>query len=691
MSKPTKATDAFRTARQPAKRPEKKRSPVGPPRRKLRFVRGIFNLAVILVLLAAAFVGGSYLYFVESNEQGLSETNPPLPENSYIYDRNGAEIAYVRARENRETVGADRLGRYLPEAVIAIEDRRFGEHVGVDFEGLGRAAWNDLRAGRVEEGGSTITEQLMKNVFFPEEERYEASFARRFAQANLAFSYERRHTKGEILTNYLNTVYFGEGAYGAEVAARSYFGKSASELTLGESAALAGFLHAPSTYGGGDAQGTERATERRDEVLGLMEEQGMISSAERARAQGEPLVFSPAPTPDLSGYETFVDGVRREVEAQIGRDAFGSGGLRIQTTLDATMQRAAEEAASEVLYAPDDPSAAVVSIEPQSGAVRAVVGQDGSFNLALDARRQPGSAFKPFVLAEAAERNISPESLFLSQSVEFGQGEYVINNNYLVERGPLSLLSALAESDNTVFVRLGMYLSLESVVDTARALGIESRLDANAGTVIGGSSAAVSPFEMASSYATFAANGVYREPYSVKSIERVGFGNSETVYGREVAGERVLGSNQAAAVTAAMRGVVENGTASRFHDLDRELGKPSAGKTGTTDDYVDAWYVGYTPRLATAVWVGYPDGSRSMAGVHGIEEAGGETLPLDLWALYMARATEEDPVIEFSEPDFDLMRYLDESGYEAGENRDVGRGAAVTPQREGRQRTGSAS
>lgn len=676
-------TNSFQTTRKARKRPEKK--PSGrTPRRLLRFVRGVFNLAVILTILTIAFVGGSYFYIVESNLDGLSSRYPDLPENSYVYDGEGNEVAFIPASENRETVSGDELGRYLPDAVVAIEDRRFEEHVGVDFEGLGRAAWTDLRAGQVEEGGSTVTEQLMKNIFFPEEERYNASFARRFAQANLAFSYERRHTKAEIMTAYLNTVYFGNGAYGAEVAAGRYFGKSAADLDLPESAALAGFLHAPSTYGGDDAESIERGTERRNEVLRLMAEQGMISNAERIRAQGAPLVFDPATTADYPEYATFVEKVRREVQAQLGDDAFERGGLRITTTLDRSMQRDAEQSVSEVLYAPGDPSAAVVSVEPQSGAVRAIVGQDGSFNLALDARRQPGSAFKPFVLAEAMERDISPESLFLSRSLSFGDGEYVINNYDFAERGPISILDALAESDNTVFVRLGMYLGLKNVIDTAHALGIESPLEATAATAIGGAETGVSPLEMASAYATFASNGVRRETYTVQSIRRVGFGDDETVYEHEPTGERVLDGDQAAAATEVMRGVVEDGTASRFHDLDDEIGKPSAGKTGTTDDYVDAWYVGYTPRLSTAVWVGYPDGNRSMVGVHGLKEAGGETLPLDLWSVYMARATDTDPVLDFPEANLDRMRPLDRSSYE------VPTADAAVPNERGRRNEGRA-
>lgn len=656
-----------------------------PERRRLgwfsRLFRAVFNLAVISAVLVAVTVVGAYFSVVGRLGDDFDSRYPELPENSYVYGADGEVVGEFIGREDRKTVSHYDLGRYLPMAVTALEDRRFEDHVGVDFEGLGRAAYTDIRAGEVEEGGSTITEQLMKNLYVPDEDRYRVSFWRRFVQASLAFSYERSHSKDEIMTSYLNTVYFGNGAYGAEVASERYFGKSAGKLSLPEAATLAAFLHAPSSYTnveGGDSY--ERATERRNQALSRMEEQGMISDQQRARAQGTPLTFDPKPKADYSLYEPFLEKVRREARAELGPESFDRGGLRIQTTLDTDMQAGAVESSGEVLYAPGDPSAAVVSIEPQSGAIRAISGKKGNFQLALDARRQPGSSFKPIVLAAALKRNISPESIYLSRELDLGGdgSEYVINNYDYAERGGISLYEALAESDNTVFARLGMYLGMDDVVRTARELGVKSPLEAEAATAIGGAETGVSPLEMASVYATFAGGGVYREPYAVENIARSSFGEDETVYDHDPVGRRVMSGDQAAAATDVMRGVVENGTASRFHDLDRELNKPSAGKTGTTDDYVDAWYVGYTPRLSTAVWVGYPEGNRSMVGVQGLSEAGGETLSLDLWALYMARATEGQPELGFREPDLSRFRVLDRSYYAGSETPDLASGDAET-------------
>ena len=613
-------------------------------------LRILFNLALILTVASAIALVGSYFFVIEEHGERLDRKYPELVQDSYVYDINGNKVGEFAVEESRETVGFDAFGEHLPRAVIAVEDRRFYDHFGVDPEGVVRAAWTDLRAREVQEGGSTITEQLMKNLFVPEDERFEVSFWRRFVQSALAFSYERHHTKEEILTAYLNTVYFGNGAYGAEVAAQRYFGKSAKDLTLSEAAALAGFLDAPSTYfSTGDTEGSEHATQSRDTVLRLMEEQGMISAQQMREAQSVSLEYVPAPSPAEPVFEPFLERVRREVEERLGHEALGRGGLRIHTTLKPELQRAAVEESDAVLSEPGDPSAAVVTVEPQSGAIRALAGQAGGFNLALDARRQPGSAFKPIVLAAALKENISPESVYVSRELNLSfQDEYYVINNYdFVERGEISIYEAMAKSDNTVFVQLAADVGLQRVITTAKGLGITTPIEPYPSTAIGGLGAGVSPLEMASAYATFAGGGIHREPYAVERVERVSYGEREDLYDHLITGRRVMTGNQAAVANEVLRGVVEEGTASIFHDLDEEIGRPSAGKTGTTNNFADAWYVGYTPRLCTSVWVGYPEGRRSMVGVHGIEEPNGETLPMDVWSAYMARATEGDPTLGF--------------------------------------------
>ncbi len=627
----------------------------------LRTLRVLFNLTLILALLWVITLVGAYWYVVGKYGDRLDRKYPELMQDSYVYDANGNKIGEFSVEESRETVGFDGFGKNLPRAVVAVEDRRFYDHQGVDPEGVLRAAWTDLRSQEVQEGGSTITEQLMKNLFIPEDERFKVSFWRRFVQSALAFSYERHHTKQEILTAYLNTVYFGNGAYGAETAAQRYFGKDARDLTLPEAATLAGFLDAPSTYfSTGETKGSEAAKASRDTVLRLMEEQGMISRDQMSEAQSVPLQYAPAPPPEAPVFEPFMERVRREVERELGPEALGRGGLRIYTTLRPELQREAVEVSKQTLSQPDDPSAAVVTIEPQSGAIRALAGQDEGFDLPLDARRQPGSAFKPIVLAAALKENISPQSVYVSRELNFDfQNEhYVVNNYDFIERGPITVTDALAESDNTVFVQLAADVGLERVVRTAKALGITTPVDPYPSTAIGGLGIGVSPLEMASAYATFAGGGIHRAPYAVERVERVSYGEREDLYDHRLIGRRVMTGNQAAIANGVLHGVVEDGTATMFHDLDEEIGHPSAGKTGTSNDFVDAWYVGYTPRLCTSVWVGYPEGRRSMVGVHGLDEPNGEILPMDIWSTYMARATEEDPPLDFPEGDTSGFKVL---------------------------------
>ncbi len=628
-------------------------------------VRLSLAFLVAMVVMVAGFAG-LYFYLVQEYRVQLDQRYPDLAQNSHVYDADGTEIATLPAEQSRETVGSDGLGEHLPRAVVAIEDRRFYEHFGVDFEGLARAAWTDLRSWSVEEGGSTVTEQLAKNLFVPEEQWMEVSFWRRLNQSALAFAYERNHTKEEILTAYLNTVYFGQGAYGAELAAQRYFGKSARELTLSEAAALAGFLHAPSTYGAGTASGIERAEARRDQVLAIMAGEGMISPAERREAAAAGMEFAPTEPPDDPVYNPFLDKVRREVQEQLGDDALARGGLEIKTSLDPALQRAATASAEEVLSGTDDPSAAVATVEPQTGAIRALAGQAGDFNLALDARRQPGSSIKPLVLATALRQYVSPDTVYVSREldIEFQGTDYVIENYDNVERGPITVGKAMVESDNSVFVQLAADLGFSNVAGTAEALGITTPVEPYPSTAIGGLGTGVSVLDMASSYATFAGAGIYREPYAVESVTWRYFGEEEQVYSHRVSGRRVLSGNQAAAVTEVLRRVVEDEEATGGQDLDGRLGRPSAGKTGTTDDFVDAWYVGYTRRLSTAVWVGYPEGRRPMVNIHGLEEVNGRTLPLDIWADYMDEATGASPQLDFPEADYEEFSTLDR-GYAA--------------------------
>lgn len=625
---------------------------------------GFLWLVIVLLGLAAA----SYSVIVNSHKDALGQRYPDLVQNSLVYDLDGKPVGEFRAAESRQTVGSKDISENLARAVVAIEDQRFYQHRGVDFEGIGRALWTDVRARGIQEGGSTVTEQLMKNLFIPPDQRGSASPWRRFTQASLAVAYERQHSKTEILTSYLNTVYFGDGAYGAEVAAQRYFGKSARDLTLPEAATLAGFLHSPSNYRAKGEVGL--ATARRNEVLKHMQEQGMISASQLAGAESTPVVFSPAPPPENPDYQPFLEKVRRDVEARLGPESLKQGGLRIYTTLDPALQETAVSNTAAVLDQAGDPSAALVSVEPATGAIRALTGQSQGFNLALDARRQPGSAFKPFVLAAALKENISPKTLYVSKNLNLNLDgrKYAVKNYGGVQRGTIPVDTAMAASDNTVFVQFALDIGLQKVVQAATEAGITTPLDPYPSTALGGLRVGVSALDMASAYATFAAGGIHRTPYSVERVDRESFGQVSSLYRHAPDDRRVMSANQAAAETQVLRGVVQRGTASQYHYLDSEIGRPSAGKTGTTDDFVDAWYVGYTPQLSTAVWVGYPEGRRPMQGVHGLPVVNGENFPLDIWAAYMRDATAGTPVTAFPVADMSGFKRLT-TGYAVAANR----------------------
>ncbi|HZC19192.1 MAG TPA: penicillin-binding transpeptidase domain-containing protein, partial [Rubrobacteraceae bacterium] len=393
--------------------------------------------------------------------------------------------------------------------------------------------------------------------------------------------------------------------------------------------------------------------DRRNEVLERMEQQGMISAEDLSEAEDSPLEFAPDPPPEDSAYEPFKEAVRREVENKLGSDALKQGGLQIYTTLDPNFQKEAVSSIDKTLYRSDDPSGAVASVAPQSGAIRALAGQEDDFNLALDARRQPGSSFKPFVLATALKEFVSPDTTtYVSHNLDLDyQGEkYQVQNYDGVERGRISLDQAMSDSDNTVYVQLALDLGLNNVTGTAKAMGVTTPVDPYPATAIGGLGTGVGVLEIASAYSTFAAGGIHRDPYAIERVDSLSFGETNSVYDHKIEGRRVLSGNQAAA-TEVLRRIVQSGTASFYHNLDKEIGHPSAGKTGTTDDFVDAWYVGYTPRLATAVWVGYPEGRTPMRNVHGESVVNGETLPMDIWSTYMAAATSGDPVLDFPSPD----------------------------------------
>ncbi len=622
---------------------------------------GLFSVSLISVVSFFAFFGYTYARVAEDLPELDQYSATELAQTSIVYDREGDVVDELHGVQNRFVVGLDEISPNLRDAVIAIEDHRFHEHRGIDFEAVGRAAGENVQNLSIREGGSTITQQLVKNTYIAQEQRQIPSLQRKMTEASLAWQYEEEHTKEEILEQYLNTVYFGANAYGVEAAAHTYYDKQAADLDLAEAAMLAGIINLPGTYD--PVSDPESARARRDVVLDRMLEYGYIDEAQHAGALAEDLNLSRGDVEPADDNEYFLDAIRKELAQEYGDEAVYEGGLKIYTTLDPRLQGLATTAVDRVVDpSSGDPSASLVSVEPSTGAVRAMVGgsdfEQVKFNLATQGKRQPGSSFKTFVLAEAIRQGVSPDTGYVSGDLEVDMGEnaepYEVQNYNYVERGPISIKTATEQSDNTVFVQLALDLGLDEVADTANELGIESRPETYPSMAIGGLGEGVTPLEMASSYSTLANSGTRMEPYLIERVTKEESGEEVTVEEHELEDTKVLSRDQAAAVTQTLRGVVDRGTAGRYRNLNEELGRPSAGKTGTTELFVDAWYMGYVPQLSTSVWVGYPEERRPMIYVRGFPEINGENFPLDIWSLYMQEAVRDLPVQRLDTPSSDL-------------------------------------
>jgi penicillin-binding protein 1A len=564
-----------------------------------------------------------------------------LAQNGYIYDRSGRHVlAVLRGSQARVLVGRDDIAGVMKQAIVAVEDKRFFEHRGVDLRAILRAVWADIRNKSAVQGGSTITQQFIKNAYVSSQ----SSVARKLKEAALAWQLEQQWSKDRILTAYLNTIYFANGAYGVEQASREYFHHPASELTLPEAALLAGIPQDPSRY---DPVSSPRAARgRRALVLSLMLQQHMITPAAYRAA-----VLARLPDPEsvrLPGTQGpapyFVNYVKQLLIDGYGAQEVFGGGLRVKTSIDLGIQDAAREAIKKWLENEDGPSAALVAIDPRTGAVLAMVGgnnfRENQFNLAVQGERQPGSAFKPFVLATALQDGISPETHFESKPVEIPIGGRVwqVNNYEDDYLGDITVETGTIYSDNAVYAQLTSLVDPGAVARTARRLGVRSPLRNYFSIGLGAQ--AVNPLEMARAFSAFA-NGGFRvdgslkglknHPRAILSVGRPGSGTQQNAPDRA----RVLRPETAALATSLLQEVVQQGTGRRAQ---LSGGRPTAGKTGTTENYGDAWFVGYTPQLVAAVWVGYPNVLRPMlTDFHGDPVAGG-TYPALIWKAFMERA-----------------------------------------------------
>ncbi|HEX5937304.1 MAG TPA: PBP1A family penicillin-binding protein [Actinomycetota bacterium] len=579
---------------------------------------------------------------------------PPLAQTTMLLDRDGKEVAALHAAVDRHEIGFADMPRPLVRAVVAVEDADFFRHDGVDPSAIVRATWANVTSGSLSQGGSTITQQYVKNVLTGAER----SIARKVREAILAVKLEHTSTKREILEGYLNTVYLGHGAYGVQAAAKTYFGRDARELTALQSATLAGLIAAPSARD--PFVHPAEATEARDAALSRMVEVGWLSATRARRLQARPLGLADEPVV-RSEAAHFMEYVRRSLAAGYGLDAIYRGGFRVRTTLDTDWQRRAERAVGANLPARAGPEAALVAIDPRTGAIRAMVGGrdfgKSEFNLATQGRRQAGSAFKPFVLLAALEQGISPLELRDGPSTitirdpfcETKGAPWTVSNAGDQWAGTMTLEQAMAGSVNTIYAQVTVEVGPEAVADVARRMGIRSRLAPVCSIGLGTSE--VTPLEMTSAFATLAARGVYMEP---TAIERVRGANGGILQGPlptlADAGSQAVGTEHADAATRVLQGVVEHGTGTAAW----LVGRPVAGKTGTAARATDAWFCGYVPQLATCVWVGYPGATRPMRDVAGEPEVYGGTIPARIWHDFMAAATAEMDVAGFAPGSYEL-------------------------------------
>ncbi len=571
-----------------------------------------------------------------------------LQKDGVIYDSTGDRVlARLVGSESRKIIPSAEIAPVMKQAIVAIEDKRFFEHRGVDVRGIVRAVWQDVRNKSVVQGGSTITQQFVKNAYLTSKR----SLSRKLKEAALSWQLDQVWSKDRILTAYLNTIYFGNGSYGIERAAQVYFGHGASKLTTAEAALLAGIPADPSRYN--PVTDPKAAHQRRREVLQAMVDQKDITYNEFRKANRTPL---PKPEdihqPGVRGpAQYFVDYVKQQLVDRYGtRKVFG-GGLVVKTSIDLELQQRARNAISHWLHGPNMPTAALVALDPRDGRVLAMVGgqnyRQSQFNLAVQGERQPGSSFKPFVLATALEQGISPATSLESKPVTIALGDrnWYVHNYEGSNLGWIDLTSATAYSDNTVYAQLTNIVRPAKVAETARRLGITRRL--NPYFAIGLGADPVSPLEMARAFAAFAYGGKRIDGKLIANRPRVVLainGQNNTPRPRQV-----ISQTNARIVTDILQKVVQYGTGKRAALPDR----PVAGKTGTTENYGDAWFVGYTPQMVVAVWVGYPNTLRPMLTEFNGDPVAGGTYPALIWKSFVETALrhENDAPQSFPAPE----------------------------------------
>jgi membrane peptidoglycan carboxypeptidase len=596
-----------------------------------------------------------------------AKSDIPLPSEldtaqaTVIEYADGAPMGQI-AKENRTDIKLADVPPHVRDAVLAAEDRSYYSHSGISVTGIARAAYQDVRGGGAHQGGSTITQQYARNAFLSRKK----TFARKFREAVISVKLDRKYSKDQVFEWYLNTIYFGRGAYGVEAAAQTYFGVPAKRLTVEQGALLAALIRSPE---GGDPSANPETSKRRwKSVLdGMVEtkklDRATADSAEFPKTRARKAVSGKSGDAGSGPIGYVIESVRAELKRNgFTEDQILTGGLRVRTTIDRRRQAAAVKAVQEVLDDPShDPPAALVAIEPGTGKVVAMYGgrdfggkgDKSFFNYAIDGRRQPGSSFKPFVLAAALDDGVSLRSRFDGRSPQTF-ANYPVSNFGDEQFGQIDLVQATAHSVNTVYVPLGMEVGVDKTMDMVHRLGVSEKIDckANRDASLYLGTCDLAPIDSASAFATFAARGKSAKWHLVSEVrDRKG----KKSYTAKIDKKEALSEGEAADATHALRAVVEEGTARRA-----QIGRPAAGKTGTTQDNTNAWFSGYVPQLAATVWMGYEpkdDGSGKAAipplrDIQGVNEVTGGTLPAMIWNAFMTAALEGVPVQDFPPPVF---------------------------------------
>jgi penicillin-binding protein 1A len=619
-----------------SQRIRRRRNGHGRPRNK-----ALLGVLVVLVVIGAAGLSAvGYVVSIAASAPSLSSLKERDPgSNSEVLAADGSRLGFIQADELRLPAKGREFPQVLKDATIAIEDRRFYQHKGVDYEGLVRAAVKNLLSHKTVQGGSTITMQLARNLYISKEKTYQ----RKIREAKVAEEIENEHTKAWILDKYLNTVPYGtvggQSAIGSKAAARIYFNKRLGQLTLREAALLAGLPQAPSLYS--PLRSPAAAKARRNDVLREMAKAHMITPDLAARTMRRGLGLNPSTYFTRRRESYFFDFVKDELIREYGAKTVRLGGLEVHTTIDLKKQRQARAAIDQTLDH-IGPSSAIVTINPRNGYIEAMASSadygQSKFNLAAQGHRQPGSTFKVMALMAALRAGVDPDAThYVSRSpIEINDPKW--GPPFKVEtyggesRGNISLRQATLYSDNTVFIQLALDIGPDKVKQAARDMGIRSVLHGYPAETLGGLTDGVSPLEMADAYATIASGGYRNRP---TAITKVVFpdGRSELPDVWKVRRVRAFEDGVAAKAREILEENIQKGTGTRAN-----IGCPAAGKTGTTDEFTDAWFVGFTPRLTTAVWVGYPKERVQMRTLyHGGPVAGG-TFPAEIWAAYMKQA-----------------------------------------------------